>query len=89
MSLRTFCSLGGWLSSKSVLSHQPYMPAVQVLVQFRSLERGAQTDRWQRGEVDATCHEGPHARLLENYSSLQMKYEPECQPFTVSHHFCV
>lgn len=40
VSLRTLYSSNGWLSSEPVLSHQPYMPAVQALVQFNSLERG-------------------------------------------------
>lgn len=41
----------------------------------------------REGQMDATGHEGSHAHLLQNYSSLQMKYEPECQPLTVRHHF--
>lgn len=85
MSLRTLYSSSGWLSSEPVLSHQPYMSAAQ----FNSLERGVQEDRERREEMDATHHEGPHARLLQNYSSLPMKYELERQPLTVRHHFCV
>lgn len=76
MSLRTLHSPNGWLSSKPVLSHQPYMLAVQALVQFNNSERGVQRHGEQRGEMEATSREGPHARLLQNYSSQQIKYEP-------------
>lgn len=89
MSLRTPYSSHGWLSSEPVLSHQPYKPAVQGLIQFNSLEKGVQRDREQKGEMDATSHEGPHARLLQNYSSLQINYELEFPPLTVRNHFYV
>lgn len=80
MSLRTLHSSNGWLSSKSVLSHQPYILAVEALVQFNSLERGVQRHWEQRGEMGATSCEGPHACLLQNYSSQQIKYEPVQPP---------
>lgn len=79
MSLRTLDSSNGWLSSEPVLSHQPYMPAVQVLVQFKSLEK-VQTDREQRGEIKATSHEGPHASLPQIYSSLQISMSWSANP---------
>lgn len=58
----------------------------QALVQLQSLERGVQRDREQRGEMDAIGQEGPRARLLRNYSSLEMRCEPESHTLAVRHH---
>lgn len=62
MSLRTLHSSNGWLSSKSVLSHQPYMLAVQALVQLNREEfrdMGSKEGRWEqplvKGHMHASC----------------------------------
>lgn len=88
MSLRTLHSSKGWLSSKSGLSHQPYMLAVKILVQFNSSERGVQRHGEQRGEMGATSCEGPHTCLLQNYSSQQVKDEPVQTPHSQASLLC-
>lgn len=61
-SLRTLQSSNGWLSSKSVLSHQPYMLTVQALVQLNReefRETGSKEGRWEqplvKGHVHTSC----------------------------------
>lgn len=64
------------------------MLAVQALVLFNSLERGVQRHWEQRGEMGATSYEGPHACLLQNYSSQQIKYEPVQTPRSQASPLC-
>lgn len=64
------------------------MLAVQALVQFNSLERGVQKHGEQRGEMEAISCEGPHACLLQNYSSQQIKYEPVQIPHSQASLLC-
>lgn len=64
------------------------MLAVHALVQFNSLERGVQKHGEQRGEMEAISCEGPHACLLQNYSSQQIKYEPVQIPHSQASLLC-
>lgn len=51
-------------------------------------QRGVQRHGEQRGEMGATSCEGPHAQLLQNYSSQQIKYEPVQTPHCQASFLC-